>query len=414
MLALKTANVCSYGAFAHIAKYNPSAVDDTVLEKKIQDVTGIQPTALGMAYFNRLHFEAHAMSIADTKVRIEQNEDTLPRRLPAPERAARHLQQKSRLNGLTWSMTLEPSHRLLDKVQQQLEDNTASYISLDMCTCRQQELAGVKREPGVKVDPVTGAMRVIETETDSMANTSTDYLLRMAFRRRALAYDQTNLCTFENMELWTEKLFSALHESPPAGYSGPTRERILSADRQLFSKIIENCRDGVALRTDSTGNSVRPIESSMLAFFNDPTVIFNLLPLPSTSSSSSSDKRPVEDATEPVAKRRRGGKQKGTGKSQGSDTQAQQPYQQKGRGKQGKNSKGKGKGEFVPLPPSLRGCWPKIKGQRACIFFNMGTCNNQVAPGAECPQGVHLCMAPRCGEPHPAVTCPTRLGTPVQ
>ena len=118
--ALRDANVGSYGAFAFVAVFNPAAVEDAPLSAALATIIGSVPTATQMAFFRRLHFEAHAMTVADAKIRVEQSEDAAPRKLPAPERAARYTVQKNRLTGLVWSLALEPSHRLLDRVQQQV------------------------------------------------------------------------------------------------------------------------------------------------------------------------------------------------------------------------------------------------------------------------------------------------------
>ena len=189
--SLKQANMCSYGAYTFITTFNPQSTDERPLQEAVERIIGQAPTASEMAYHRRLHFDAHAMTIADARIRVEApstGDDSAIRKLPAPERTARYNQQKARLTGLVWSLTLEPSHRLLDKVQQQIEENTAAFISLDLCTCRQQELAGIRKESVVKIDPITGAMSFSEKQSDEWANTSSDHNLRMAFRRRALAY----------------------------------------------------------------------------------------------------------------------------------------------------------------------------------------------------------------------------------
>jgi hypothetical protein len=390
-----------------VTTFNPQSTDERPLKTAIERITGSEPTAVEMAYHRRLHFDAHAMTIADARLRVEapaMGDDSAIRKLPAPERTDRYEKQRTRLTGLVWSLTLEPSHRLLDKAQQQIEENTASYISLDQCTCRQQELAGVRKESVVKIDPVTGAMSFSEKQSDEWANTSSDHNLRMAFRRRALAYDQSNLATYEVMETWTERLFSAMMDPPPAGYSAPTRDRILAADRQLFAKVVEACRSGVLPK--AVGASILlPIEVAMEKFADHPTVIFNLLPLPSISQSSKRQFEPAS-SSEPQSKRKRGNAGRRSKDKANSPTQAEPDKPAKGKGK---GKKGVGKSKEQPLPPALQGCWRTVKGKKACVYFNMAICENHAAPGEECRQGIHLCMTPQCGEGHPAVMCPKRV-----
>ena len=218
------------------------------------------------------------------------------------------------------------------------------------------------------------------------------------------------------METWTERLFSAMMDPPPAGYSAPTRDRILAADRQLFAKVVETCRSGVLPRANGF-SVVLPIEEAMSTFADHPTVIFNLLPLPSASSSSNKRDNDQTDGDQ-AYKRSRGNagrRNKDKGKSEG---QMASPGGKGGKASKG-NQKGKnagkngGKtgGKDQPLPPALQGCWKTVKGKKACIYFNMAICENHAAPGEECKQGIHLCMTPQCGGTHPAVMCPQRVAS---
>ena len=95
---------------------------------------------------------------------------------------------------------------------------------------------------------------------------------------------------------------------------------------------------------------------------------------------------------EPDKKRPRRNEAKGSGKGQGRS-------KNKAAGKGGKGQAGK-------LPAALAGGWKTVKGQRPCHWFNQGLCKSEAAPGEKCNQGLHLCMGPGCGEPHPFVECP--------
>jgi hypothetical protein len=69
-----------------------------------------------------MFFEAHALVMADLKTQVEKTDDQMPRKVPAPERNARYEAQQRRLNGVSLSGELEPSHSLIDSVLQQAED----------------------------------------------------------------------------------------------------------------------------------------------------------------------------------------------------------------------------------------------------------------------------------------------------
>lgn len=403
---LNRKKAASFGAFAWIAVFNPNATDDSSLKGALSDILEREPSALDMSRFRRLHFESHAIAISDAKLRIERTDDSPIRKLPATEKAARHQAQVTRLGaGMIWSLQVEPSHALLDKVQQQIEENVPSYVELSACTSRQQELAGIKKDPSAKiVEVVSGALKVGERDTPDRTDLSGDFQLRAAFRRRALAYDQANLCDYETLEFWTEKLFAAMAMQCPPNYLPPGRNQILLADRHIFTRICEECRAGVLPGAAQAGVPVRPIQASILRLMNEVDVTFYLLPLPQfgSKSSNSGHGQPagIDKEMEWPAKKGKGNlKKKGKG-----------PYSKTADGKttDGKGSAKGAKGEKKQLPAELKGCWTHVKGKVACTWFNMGNCRSNKSPGANCGQGMHLCMTPGCGEKHAAISCPKR------
>ena len=380
---LKTKKFASYGAFTFVAVYNPQASDDAALKTALTHVFEREVSIEDMARFRRLHFEANAVTIADAKRRHESTGEDIPKKVPAAERAARHEEQVRRLSGMIMTTAIEPSHQLLDKIQQQLEENQACYIHPESCTSRQQEISGQKKDPGVTV-------------ADSKTPVGSDYVLRLAFRRRALGFDQTGLVTYATMETWHERLFAAMAQEPPPDYSYVTKNQVISTDREMWLRIMEKCRAGILPITDpATRRVVNPIEQAMKDLWTDPTILCFLSPLPKATRSIDSEMNEEEREK----KRRTKGQAKGAGRGSS-----------KGGGK---SRGGRGAGKGNKLPPALAGAWRIVKGQPACRFFNMGICNSDAAPGDKCSQGSHLCMSPGCGEPHPFITCPKqRKGKP--
>ena len=86
------------------------------------------------------------MVLADTKHQVERNDESAPRRLPARERAARLTAQATRLATVSITGANEPSHALIDEVQQMSEDGLVKCIPPERCTCRSQELQGLKKD----------------------------------------------------------------------------------------------------------------------------------------------------------------------------------------------------------------------------------------------------------------------------
>ena len=197
----------------------------------------------------------------------------------------------------------------------------------------------------------------------------------------------------------------------PPGYSAPSRDRILAADRQLFAKIVESCRDGVSVRSVN-GALVKPVEVAITNFANDSAIIFHLLPLPTLQAAahSAAQSRQSEGESETSSQKKKHKKAERQAQSTQAKPQSRPAGAAAGRGK----GKGKGKGSERQLPPSLKGCDRIVKGEKACLFFNMSICQNPERPGETCRQGIHLCMTPGCGDLHPAVSCPKRTAKQVQ
>lgn len=82
---LKQNRLCSYGAFANVARFNPAATDDQPLSDSIEAISGTRPTALQMVHLRRLHFESYALTVAETKLRLEGvHEDTSIKKATSP------------------------------------------------------------------------------------------------------------------------------------------------------------------------------------------------------------------------------------------------------------------------------------------------------------------------------------------
>ena len=125
---LADSGINSYAAYAYCCTYQPGQNDDTALTNFLATALGAPPSAAATTKFRRLFFEAHALSLEDLKSRAERTEASEARILPLAEKMDRIRQQQERLVGLSFTPQTEPSHSLIDRVCQQLEDNVVSYI----------------------------------------------------------------------------------------------------------------------------------------------------------------------------------------------------------------------------------------------------------------------------------------------
>jgi hypothetical protein len=94
---------------------------------------GAAPDAASSNRFRRLFFEADALSLEDLKSRADRSESSEARVLPLAEKMDRIRQQQLRRIEISFTPQNEPSHSLIDKVCQQLEDNVVTYIDLSRC-----------------------------------------------------------------------------------------------------------------------------------------------------------------------------------------------------------------------------------------------------------------------------------------
>ena len=87
-----------------------------------------------MSVIRRIFFESYTMASADLHARVERRDDDPPRRMAVQERASRHQAQQRRLPGLHLRGELEPSHYLIDFVQDLFEANELKYVRWEQCT----------------------------------------------------------------------------------------------------------------------------------------------------------------------------------------------------------------------------------------------------------------------------------------
>ena len=95
-----------------------------------------------------------------------------------------------------------------------------------------------------------------------------------SIRRRALAYDLTQLCPYDVMNSYHAELVDHLCQPAPPGYSPISLHQLLRADRQAFMLMSERL---TTLKKDASGNTA--IEKEISTILNHASVSFHLLPL---------------------------------------------------------------------------------------------------------------------------------------
>ena len=258
---LDTGGQATFGAFAFIIPFanKDSADADDKLKAGVEELLGTAPTSIQLARYRRLLFESHAVVMTDAKCRMDRTEETVPRKLPAPERSQRHREQSNKYPGISISGWNEPSHSLLDECQSQLEEHTLRFIPLEKCTCRMQELDGVKKIKEAKEDS-SGFLKISSSDQSPTFDHQGDmFKIRQAFLRRALAYDSCGICSFPVSEAWANKLFDTMQRDPPPMFLPVSLWQVMDADKQLFARLAEKCRDGLG----PSAAGILPVEQAI-------------------------------------------------------------------------------------------------------------------------------------------------------
>jgi hypothetical protein len=234
-------------------------------------------------------------------------------------------------------------------------------------------------------------LKVKREDLPAPAQLDSDYRLRLALQRRALAYDQAGLCTYATLELWNAKLMRSLMAVPPSGYSKVNVEQLIRADMALFRLAQERSRAGIKARPDGT----LPLDAIITALATDPEVTFYLLPLPvgaaHRTSSAPQHAAAPSGATQPTRSALKRQHQREAWQKKPAPVPRAEPP-----------GKGKGKGKGTP-PAALKGALMALPdGGRICWGFNLNTCAESAAPDIAhgnrlaCHRGAHVCA--RCGK----------------
>lgn len=376
----KAEDIDTLSRYAFGCSFQPGSNDESPLIDLIKRVLGRDPTISELSILRRLFYEAHAACIQDMRTRIERSDTDGPKKIPPAERASRLAIQQAKLSGIVISGDLEPSFGLLDRVCQQFDQDQLSYVGPDECGSRAQEILGIKKDPTLKIErDVQGHLKAREESPSEHTDVASDYKMRQAFTRRALAYDQANLIDYAIHEAWISHLFKLLHKDVPAGYSSVSMTQILRADREIFIRMADLTRSTIVPLLGAR----RPLDVAMEASTIHPDVAYLTLPLPLLQ------------------------RQKGKGKGSGSNDDG--PYTApKPKAKQGKN-KGKGKGgkeKGKSGPPE--GCVPRLAdGRNVCFGFNSsrGCAAPGVETGGRCRFGFHVCGKAGCHGNHSMTAC---------
>ncbi|CAE7042071.1 unnamed protein product [Symbiodinium natans] len=364
------------------------------------------PTLAQMTVVKRLLFECQTMSLANLKATVEQQPDSVLRKLPGAERAQRLELQAQRLGGLSIEHDLEPAFSVYDAVSTQVEQGSLKYLHPSKIPTRRQELAQGKPTKELVLDASGDGLSVQDKSSKVEAQLGSDMATYRALQRRGLAYDLVGILSFKVHEKWLQKAFATLQTPPPPGFNRPTLQQVLRADRALWMELGSKQPTLTRAAANAPLADARCLDQVFLEATNTVAVNFHFMPTPRAEGFPD-----------------RGGKGAGKGPKRWGDGKGygQWKYQRTDKGDKGQGgksgfkgarlpTKGKfdsGKGGFpnkslvlqggkgeTPMPAALRGGVPNDEqGEPLCFGFNLGQCKDADRPEESCKDSYPAAIA---------------------
>ena len=409
----------THAELAFVSSSRPGQDNDKFEEEII--IPGLGSTDHPLKHIlRRLYYESFAMASSEIRRMQDPNAPDMPRVVPQPEKEARGSALASRLNGLAvdgmFVGEFDVSDRLLERCIHLYENNVLAYVGLDLCTKRDFEVLGHRRDPHLApVQDASGYIKMQSQQPETYCSIETQTLMENAFMRRNLAMDMGDVMSFEVGEELRRTLVAALTEEVPPGHAPVSLNQLVSADKKFWVKLASATRGGVR-RVDEIE---RPCDTEGVKILDG--VPFNLMlapramvnvPAPAHAKGQHSQEGLSKREKEVIKKHEKLERAKGARDQLAND---KAPAPPKEDGAKGKRAKGKGKNKnAIRMPAGLEGMATKTSPatgmRRLCFGFNLGTCT-AAAPGESCHKGLHGCMKPAgpngdaCAERHPASAC---------
>jgi hypothetical protein len=382
--ALHDNDIRCFNHMAFAVNGQPGQLDPDRFQSLVEVVCPRGATMGVQASLKQLAYESLTVAVAAIKQRVE-TPDEASKRLPPQEKDQRLRDLKARINGFVIAGDYEPAHCVIDAFAAMLEEGVMKFFPLSRCVSRELELQAVRSDKQVVM--LEGQQLHVKTKNPELSSELGNELrVHHAFIRRGLALDMANLASYEMHERVMREFMSHLTRAVPMGFKGPTIEAVLRADKELWTRVADEVRS--ELRPDGDGKL--PVDKALDKLYMSPSVLFHLLPLPTTAAAGP-PKRKVQEAEAETQKPEPTGKGGGT------------------TGKGNKNRQGKrarmGK---TNLPAGLHGYsgWNKQR-QRICYNYNMAHgCSNTVSKEGghdKCSRGMHQCI--KCHGKHGLQQC---------
>ena len=379
---LADAGVDTFGKLAYICSVNPTSGDDKPLKDALQQllVNGDPLTPQELILIRRLWFESYTLTVTEIQNKMQKNPSDTPKTIPLAERLVRVEEQRDRLKGLIYDQFLEPAHALTDKIQAMLEDGVVTYLAPEKCISRHDEIQCTKSDQQLSFD-AQGNVKVTKADTQLSCDVTGELKLRQCLTRKALAFDQIKLCSFDVMETWHNTMVQALMRKPPSGHKFVTIQQIMSADQELWNFLSQNTRGKLKVMVGQPPS----LDGELQTLGKSPSVLCFMTPLPGQVQKVDTPKTPLQTTPKPSSPK----------------TPQQPPKTPSGTKRKFEGGGSTVKEMLQNMPPN---CTSKTEQNKfICLHFNNGTCRRQKA--ASCNMGAHICYFKGCGKKRLYIEC---------
>jgi hypothetical protein len=238
--------------------------------------------------------------------------------------------------------------------------NEIKYLAPERCVSRMHEVTHQKN-PGKQVEIESDRLIIKERHEVPDETAHSALQVKEALERRGIGLVFADMITYSSYSKYLTALFAHMHRDPPSGYARASVSQLISADKAVWSKLLE---DGIKPRRDQAG--VLALDSQLMKALESYQVSFALLPLPQQRKAAPSAASPKPKAAVKTPQFNK--TPKGKGKSKGSNKGPRVPYQIIQAGGVGKTP----------------------DGSNICFKYNIEGCDD-ASDGSTCKRGKHCC-----------------------
>ena len=385
----------TYGSLALASDGQPGNVAEEAFRTSVLDRALPAGAQVRAPCLKRLYLEAYSACLADIKRTVESGGEEVAPKVPEIEKMSRLEAFKQKYPGTRVEGLHEPSSSLIDEYMQMSKTGNIRYLDWSKMLSREEELAA-KKKTVLKVNLVKWTAEpqglVASAAGEDLGETAlhSDYLIRCALHRRAVAVHVSGLLDFLVHERASELYFKRRFETTPAGYKMVSWDQVQLADEHAWKRLAHETRSGCT----SSGKSIFPADTIFNDIINEADFLLHLRPLPGHQSTGPNQGVKVNNDN---------GKKKATSASTPSSSNTSS---QKRVGDKFGSTDPKQRKRLPRMPDELKGnCAVTADGQAICFAFNMkGGCPSKLPAGARCSRGLHTCCKKvgekACGEKH--------------